>query len=1208
MSYSSSVIQPLLERLSSEDSDYRFMSLSDLYAILSNKTITLSASDSITTVNRIIDGILKSLSDNNAEVQNLAVKCLAPLVSRISDTQLTNILNRLSFFSTEDEDSSLASTALRTIITSSSPSSSKIFIARLLHTLLPTLQSSTDSLDVLVDLLNKFGSGLSAEQVAEIQTQLISVLENGKGLVRKRAVSALGALSSHLTAKLWDDLMNYLIDSFSQGGNNDSLRVAVSVCSTLCKASHIRTGPYLARLAPNVLKSLDVEDDDVREAAIVALETLVGLCPTEMTAFTGDVIAVSSRFLKYDPNYAVNDEDDEEEMYDADSEEGFDEDLEDLYDDTGFSDEDDVSWKLRRGAAKLLGTLIGTRPDLLSTLYGSIAPLLVSRFKEREESVRIEVIHTFASLIRQTAGITSPTLPKRKRRMSDDSMTLETDPKSQLPALSVRVFKLLAQHMSKTPGIPTKQAALNCATELVSVLCNLPDEFSLFIQTLESVVAHGTLRTSVIKFFSALASHSIDQIAEFLPTIVAIIVSLSNDKFYRISSEALAVTGELVVVITSPSAIDVTPFIVQLHATAVAKATAHDSDLETREQAIMVIGTIMSRVALSSDEVRSDCGVLLERLRNETTRQVTIRALSTISLSKLDVAYSAEWINAIIAELASLLQKSNRSLRLSAVTTLHEFIEKFSKQVTTDAATNLLSVLRFVLIEDDLQLLVPVLSILSTLITVLGPLRGKIVDTIVELVPKYGSSEALLNLLAVQAQIGDAKALFEALTKADVNLTARAVAVVMLSGNLVDTTLACIKLEATGSSEVNARGALAVIAELARRSSTVPVTIADVSFLYNLFLSSDEEVKIAAAQALGAIAATNVDAYVPQLASQLTPLSRNAKMLVIALREAILLNSSKSERASEVAPYTADLWSRLFALDVTDNGIKSVAAECVGRLTALDPAKFIPDLRALLKSTDTATRSLVIGAVRFLFSQSDAALAEEAASPAASSEDLLRPIIVDFFALLEDSDLENRRLAISAITSVAYNRPQLVADYLQQVLKLLVEETQPRPELVREVQMGPFKHKVDDGLEARKAAYDALYAILVAFAVLQDKRDELGLSVMTERAVAGLSDDHDVKIIGCVMLGKIIEIDVEFVYPYLEILAKKFTEVITRKFRETEVKQEFERHGELQRHIVRITQQIQSATADLASPVELPAAWTQYVAETFSKVRPIPAA
>ena len=43
---------------------------------------------------------------------------------------------------------------------------------------------------------------------------------------------------------------------------------------------------------------------------------------------------------------------------------------------------------------------------------------------------------------------------------------------------------------------------------------------------------------------------------------------------------------------------------------------------------------------------------------------------------------------------------------------------------------------------------------------------------------------------------------------------------------------------------------------------------------------------------------------------------------------------------------------------------------------------------------------------------------------------------------------------------------------LPTLLPLLYGETVKKPELRHEVNLGPFKHTVDDGLEIRKAAFE----------------------------------------------------------------------------------------------------------------------------------------
>lgn len=101
---------------------------------------------------------------------------------------------------------------------------------------------------------------------------------------------------------------------------------------------------------------------------------------------------------------------------------------------------------------------------------------------------------------------------------------------------------------------------------------------------------------------------------------------------------------------------------------------------------------------------------------------------------------------------------------------------------------------------------------------------------------------------------------------------------------------------------------------------------------------------------------------------------------------------------------------------------------------------------------------MAIQALRFTFADSDDAF-----------DDLLRPLLSDVLAIsLSDADVENRRLALSAFNACIQHKPELIVSILPSLMPLVIRSTRIDKSLIREVQMGPFRHKVDEGLELRK--------------------------------------------------------------------------------------------------------------------------------------------
>ena len=83
----------------------------------------------------------------------------------------------------------------------------------------------------------------------------------------------------------------------------------------------------------------------------------------------------------------------------------------------------------------------------------------------------------------------------------------------------------------------------------------------------------------------------------------------------------------------------------------------------------------------------------------------------------------------------------------------------------------------------------------------------------------------------------------------------------------------------------------------------------------------------------------------------------------------------------------------------------------------------------------------------------------------------LEPILMKVLAtMLNDEDIENRRSALNTFNAAFRGKFKLVQPHLPELIPLIIKHTHVDPALIREIDMGPFKHKIDDGLECRKVS------------------------------------------------------------------------------------------------------------------------------------------
>ena len=907
---------------------------------------------------------------------------------------------------------------------------------------------NSESVDVLIEVVRCFGPMLQPVEVEALQDAVVSLLEKERpsSVVKKRAVVAISILAVYFSDEVLSSLISHSVGILRNPSTRPmTRRLYVTIMGSMARSIPYRFGRHLDAVAPFILSALGQQEldihleaveggdestdfNEVRESALVALEAFLASCAQQMRPYTQAVMEACLRYVKYDPNYAV---DEDEEMDEEEDEDELDEDDE-FEADAGFDDDDDASWKVRRCAAKALYTLISTRSsgDLLESgvLYSQAAPVLIKRFDEREENVRLEIISAMSLLVRKTGEGVIPEfsldssgpeflnqapLSRKRRRQSSTggpsalsfttasstlseagltSPTLERIPTSgprrdlaeKTPAIVKASTKLL-----KGKLIPTKQAVVNLLDDIVTVQQGGLSEFfdqiivpineaikpssasttstSISIVGGNASATPGTLRVAALRLTSHIAkTHSSQILQPYLSKIVAGVLAAVHDRFYKISGEAIQTVEEIVKAITPPrSQLTASKYkaeLQRLYDVLVDRTAATDVDAEVRQKAIHGLGILVSRTCstegaslLAPEKRRASLDLLLDRLRNETTRLAAVRAIDVIAASvSRSVQLESQWVRDVAVELSAQLRKANRSLRGSSIHALRSLTQSAAIKGSLDDATirALVTELQPVVSSTDTHLLSPALRILAQLVLEQPQLvmTPKLVAGICGLLQTNAAISVLDPLLQFVTNVGKSgtgQPLMLGLLK-DVGISGDPAVVGKVIGNLlvasgntagVSLDSFITEIDSSKGDPTRASLALSVLGEAGLRLGP------ESPIRPNLFLAqfSDDfdKVSVAAAIALGRAGAGNVSQYVPVILGGMDKGPGRQYLLLQSIKE-VLQQVAVSQ--TDIGAYSSAIWDRLLqAAGLEDN--KAVCAECMGRLAIIAPQTYIPKLQ-----------------------------------------------------------------------------------------------------------------------------------------------------------------------------------------------------------------------------------------------------------------------
>lgn len=459
----------------------------------------------------------------------------------------------------------------------------------------------------------------------------------------------------------------------------------------------------------------------------------------------------------------------------------------------------------------------------------------------------------------------------------------------------------------------------------------LPHEISQYTQDLlppitKALNDHSTsssdLKIEVLSFLQVSMKNSTStDFSEMLPSISRAIFDSINERYYKVVSTALQVCIEMVHVIR-PDPSTVIPAssqsIVQgLFESVMRRLSTQDVDQEVKEYSIKCAAdavAVLGNVALES--VNQILQILLERLKSETTRLTSVKALTVIAGSTLELPLEL-YITPAVEEFTLFLKKANMVLRQASLRALEVFCGRPGVQLGQEVLQRIIQEAVILINESDLHMASSSLDLMTTLAqncpasrpqlkTLVLPAALELIQSpLLQGIALESLKHFFVSMLPEHFDFLFQRLVMEVPGKVQQLSTAKCVAALICFGNdsgsivLKNSVQSLLELISSTRSEVLKRIAVLCLGEIGREADLQKLPAVERTLLSALEDPS-EDIKVAGAHAYGAMTLGNLMSFLPELIQKIQSSGGRPRFLYYLLQalNEVLISLKKLDAAN----------------------------------------------------------------------------------------------------------------------------------------------------------------------------------------------------------------------------------------------------------------------------------------------------------------------